>query len=557
MKRADVATAISLAVISAAWGAVSLRAGTDGPYDEGVHLAAAWRLAGGEAPYRDFWYLHTPGTPLVLAGAFRLFGTTLAVERGLKAVVVALSVVLVFLLARRVAPRGVSAAAALLFLVGPAGTLSLRPRDLGLLGALGAALVLLGPGDAGSRRLRAAGCGLLVGLTFCFKQEIGFWFFVVSAVVLGIGAAREQGERGKTRALLGDALLPLFAGSAAAPALVGLGLLAAGALGDFVAQAVVFPFSEFSRMRSLPVSLRISQFAAAIRHGLPAPAILEVARVPVLFGLFAAASLTASVRGGRAFFRRPGDAAARAGFLFGLAGILLLDVARHRADAGHLFPALPFALLSTASLVGPRPAERSRLVAAAGALGFALVALLSLPVIAARLRSAREPAVETGLPSTPVLRGFDGDLLRAARSAAASTRLDERIYVGNSRHDAVVYGATLVYFLAGRKGATRYDNLHPGVVTTLPVQREIVESLDRRGTRVVVLWDGPPLIEPNESSIPSGVTFLDAWLQAGFREIAGFGAYRVLAREAPGTNSEESPASSVRGTQPQADSNGR
>ncbi len=492
MKRADVATAISLAVISAAWGAVSLRAGTDGPYDEGVHLAAAWRLAGGEVPYRDFWYLHTPGAPAVLAGAFRLFGTTLSVERGLKAAVVALSVALVFLLARRVASRGPAVAAGLLFLAGPAGTLSLRPRDLGLLGALAAALVLLGPGDSGSRRLRAARCGLLVGLTACFKQEIGFWIFVVSAVVLGIGAAREPGGRGKMQAILGEAFLPLLAGSAAAPALVVLWLLSAGALGDFVAQALVFPFSEFSRVRSLPVSLRISQFAADIRHGLPAPAILEVARVPLLFTLFAAVSLAAAARGGRTLLRRPGDAAARAGLLFGLAGILFLDVARHRADAGHLLPALPFALLSAASLVGLRAEERSRWAAAAGALSLLLVALISLPAVAGRFRSAGEAAVETGLPSAPALRGFDGDLLRAARNAADSTREDERIYVGNSRHDAVVYGATLTYFLAGRKGASRYDNLHPGVVTTLAVQREIVESLERRGTRVSSSGTAPP-----------------------------------------------------------------
>jgi len=560
MKKADVVAAILLAAASAAWGAVSLRSGFDGPYDEGVHVTAAWRLLDGEIPYRDFWYLHTPGTPIVLAGAFRLFGTTLAVERGLKTAAVAVSVLLVYFLARRVATIGLASATALLFLVGPAGTLSLRPRDLGVLGALAAARVALGPRDSGSRRLRAAACGLLVGLTACFKQDIGFWIFVAVAIVLGSAAVQESRRHGWFRALLQDALLPLSAGAAAIPALVAVWLASAAALSALVAQAVVFPVSEFTRVRSLPVSLRFSQLAAAIRGGLPGRAIVEVSRIPLLFALFATACIGAALRGGRTLFRRPEEPGARAGFLFGLAGLLLLDVARHRADAGHLLPAFPFALLSAASLVGPRPENWKRLSVAAGGLCLVLVATMSLPAVAGRLRVSGEAAVETGLPAAPALRGFDADLLRSARTAAERTDPGERIYVGNSRHDAVGYGATLVYFLAGRKGATRYDNLHPGVVTTLSVQREIVDALERGGTRVVVLWDGPPLTEPNESSKSSGVTLLDSWIAARFREVARFGAYRVLAREAapaPDPNSPASPSSSVRGDQPQAAANGR
>src|SRR5262249_3668467 len=121
-------------------------------------------------------------------------------------------------------------------------------------------------------------------------------------------------------------------------------------------------------------------------------------------------------------------------------------------------------------------------------------------------------------------------LLKAARFVAASTRPGDRVFVGVGRHDALAYNAPLVYFLAGRKGATRYDNLHPGVATTLPVQQEIVQGLEAAGTRCVVLWDGPLLVEPNESSRWSGVFVLDAFLAGHFRESVRYGAYRVLER---------------------------
>jgi hypothetical protein len=107
--------------------------------------------------------------------------------------------------------------------------------------------------------------------------------------------------------------------------------------------------------------------------------------------------------------------------------------------------------------------------------------------------------------------------------------------VGNERHDLLAYNAPLVYFLAGRPNATRYDNLHPGVATTRAVQEEIVRSLEASGARWIVLWEGPPPGEPNESSVSSGVVVLDEWIARCARTAARFGSTRVLRIEGPAT----------------------
>ena len=72
--------------------------------------------------------------------------------------------------------------------------------------------------------------------------------------------------------------------------------------------------------------------------------------------------------------------------------------------------------------------------------------------------------------------------------------------------------------------------MQPGVVTTAPVQNEIVDSLQRAHTRVVVRWLDPrgEQVEPNGSSRSSGVHILDDYLRGHYHPIARYGVYQVL-----------------------------
>jgi len=129
----------------------------------------------------------------------------------------------------------------------------------------------------------------------------------------------------------------------------------------------------------------------------------------------------------------------------------------------------------------------------------------------------------------------------------------EPIFVGNSRHDLIFVNDIGFYFLSARGSATRYSELHPGVATTLPVQRAIVGELEARGVRWVVLVDMPAPHEPNASAVSTGVSFLDEHLRRHYESVARFGDYRVLRRAAirdtdsvARTRSTVQPASIVR-----------
>jgi hypothetical protein len=114
----------------------------------------------------------------------------------------------------------------------------------------------------------------------------------------------------------------------------------------------------------------------------------------------------------------------------------------------------------------------------------------------------------------------------------ARTAPDERIFVGNTRHDRAVGSNILFYFLAERDSATRYHELVSGVSTTRPVQEAIVADLERHGVRFVVLSSAfDEVIEPNASMLSSGVTVLDDYLRAHFAPVAAYAAFTIWQRQ--------------------------
>ncbi|MGA9857391.1 MAG: hypothetical protein WBQ18_05970, partial [Solirubrobacteraceae bacterium] len=118
------------------------------------------------------------------------------------------------------------------------------------------------------------------------------------------------------------------------------------------------------------------------------------------------------------------------------------------------------------------------------------------------------------------------------RELARITRRGEPIFVANPRFDLVHAGDPLLYVITGHPNPTRYDVMQPGLVTTAAVQREIIGSLQRSHTRVIVRWRDPraSLAEPNGAGRSSGVHVLDRYLATRFRRLTQFGVYELLIR---------------------------
>jgi hypothetical protein len=475
-------------LLAALWALAAVLAGAtvlDGiaPHDEGLVLQAGQRIAGGQLPYRDFWANYGPGQLLLVGALAKTLGPSLLAWRLVRVGLVATVALLAFLLARPRAPLGWALAA----WAGAAGAMAF-PASAGP----NPAALALGLGAVALARRAPAGAGALAGAAALFRPELGAAAALGAMIAAGRGAAARAGVAAVVAAAL--LYLPFVI---AAPAAI-------------VDQTV--GFLGLQHLQRLPFPLGYDGPTDASK-------LLEFYGPALLLSGLGVWALDALAR------LAPPEEWALAPLALGGAAYLL-----SRTDEFHLAP--------LAVVLAPMLA-----VAAAQAHGAARRTVLTLALVLVLAQSVERQLALIAHPAgdrSPALAAADGVRAPAGDAAAleATARfVDARvpagapIFVANPRHDLVHVGDPLLYVLLERPNPTRYDVMQPGVVTTAPVQREIVANLRRTRPRIVVRWLDPTasLPEPNAAGRSSGVRILDAYLSAAYRPVARFGAYQLLA----------------------------
>jgi hypothetical protein len=342
--------------------------------------------------------------------------------------------------------------------------------------------------------------GLLLGATGCFRHDL-FAFAAVALVVLALLRARLAG-----RAAAPD-WLALLAGALAPLVLVwGWVLASAGwraAFEDLVHAQATGVYPE----RALPLP-------ALWPPSFPAAALVLALAGPALAGL-------AWWRGARA----PALA------LLGVAAACALPQALGRSDLQHLLDAVAPALALALALAerGLR-AGPGRYARAAWGAALALLVALPLPRLS-WLRNAQHGA-PFGWPRAEGLSA--SDIPRAAARTrllpflARSSRPDQPIWVGTARHDAIEANELDLYYLSERRGGARVLQLDPGHADRAEVQREIIADLAASGTALVVLCRCCSAA-PDAAPTGGGSRLLDEHFAREWKQVAEYGAYRVLA----------------------------
>lgn len=488
------------------------------PNDEGLMLQAAGRIADGQVPYRDFWWFYPPGQPYLLAGLQELFGPSLLPWRIVRVLCDAGVAVLAFLLAARYAGPRLALAAwgvALLAMATPSGP---HPHPPTLVLCLGALLLL---------RDRPAWAGVLCGAAAAWRLEFGAG--LGAAVLLALALA-PGGEGARPRA--GE--LARFAGAAAAAALVLYApvVLSAG-LQPSWELLVRYPLLDFGDYQRLPFPL---SYDGPLNVGSPGGFVTDTLESLLLFyvPLVLVAGLAASLVALALRRRRlePTEVAT------GLFAVVMLQYLLARADEFHTAPlAVMVAVLGAWAIARREQAAPSRVAAIACAAALVFVAVVGAD------RRVRVLTEENSAIASPVADGVragdqhDDGLNGVLRFLRARTAPGEPIYVAPRRADLVTAGNPLLYVLADRPNPTAYDIHAPGVVTTEPVQREIVDDLDRAGVRYVVRDTSPVTAAPEDSRAgeSTGVTLFDDWLARGYAPVARFGPFVVYERR-PGVS---------------------
>ncbi|MBY0525392.1 MAG: hypothetical protein K2R98_18435 [Gemmataceae bacterium] len=506
------------------------------PYDEGLSASGAVAVLDGAVPYRDLWTNYAPGQYYALGFLFWVFGRSLLVLRVYNAIWGVIAVVLACALARRLAPAPFVLLPGMVvtLLVGALipGTAALPALVLSLVSCL-----YLAWGLSGS----VAACvfaGIAAGATTFFRHDFGFYTFAAESVVLGAAAlgAWWRGESARERAYF---MFALLGGMAAILVPLGLFLISHVTLHELLEHLLRFPGQVYPKVRRLPYPAfpnpgRLLRGEETLLRFWWECAARALYYFPwVVFSLAAVRLVRAGLT--RSFTNRDWFA-----FLLLVAGLAYFNYGRVRSDDVHIIPMAVFAVVLSGYVVHGliHGGFRARNAVVRLSLGALVLFLVAWPGVhkCREIQTGRMVfRTPLGLEAARGVRGMGwqqavGD---AIRYVDANVPPGEAIFVGNTRHDVVWINDAMFYFLAQRPSATKYLDLHPGLVTTRPVQQEIIQALAEKSIRCVVLWEAPLSNEPNDSARNEGETGLDDYIRSHFRIGARFGLYTVHWRTSP------------------------
>jgi len=508
-------------------------------FDEGFSVLNAARIATGEVPYRDFFTIYLPGQFYALSAVFTAFGTGLLAARIYDILVRFVLVLSVYCIARRLTTRALAlvAAAAVTILLASAWFYTYPIFPALALGLLSVASVLEYARTCHRRWLLLA--GLLLGVAALFRWDMGACFglsAVLTLLLARLSPAGRDGSSGAARVasellwLVGGVLVVLL------PCLAWLGWKAG--FRTLWSQLVVAQWTI--------IRLRWKPYPPLLPDIIPARLNLHGLRVSyaVLVGwlefyLPIALYLLAFVHYGLALARRRTRFSTQqwGTLAMALVGALMLNQALNRYDHLHVLSTWLFVPLVAVGLIHEIGLDlRPLAIKRCFLLLWTALGALYLYSLLGEVHSALAKYPPWGCYSSVERAGCVSlwwDEEEAVHFIRTHTVAGEPIYVGNRQHDVISISDSGFYFLADRPSATQYHELEPGITTTEAVQRTIVEEIEARQVRWIVLMDGSDYAEPNGSGVSSGVYVLDEFIRSRFAQVAEFGNYQVWARLGP------------------------
>lgn len=485
-------------------------------YDEGIILVGAQEVLHGAIPHRDFYANYGPASFYGVAAVFAVFGESAYTLRGLDLAFRAAAVLLSFAILRSVCRPVVAWGAALTVFFWMVGA---KTYGYPIFPVLTLALWQVFILTSHLERIDQAKLilvGALTGVIAAFRYDMGFFVAVAHAAAFLALSASFSWKRADFLRLAGM----YVAGMLVVVLPIAAGLAFAGALNGLHHDIFQFSAKEYARMRGLPFPGR-----GAIAAHFPAAAVY----VPFLC-IAVTAPIVVRSRGHRAY-----------GCAILLTFLSVAFVLKSVVRVG-LVPMVPAIVSSTLLAAVVLEMTRRPTVRIFAPISLAISGMFGLAVLAAAIRTfAADPGLSfvgqlagvapkhgaaSNLPGT---EGFvvPRDALRAAAFIAQGTTRQDRIFVANGRHDKINRNSVALYFAAGRRPGSHWYHFDPGLQTSEPIQRKIVEELG--GVRWVVMDpSSDDASEPNASAISSEVHLLDDYLRSNYREAARFGGVTVL-----------------------------
>lgn len=548
------------------------------PYDEGIVLTGAMRVAAGQVPHRDFYSIYGPADLYLPAALFKMFGPSLLIVRLLDLFIEAITVVAMFIIASFYCRRFIAICTALVtffWIYGLNAYISSTVFPVALLSMVSSILLISLFADR-MTRTRLCIAGAIAGLAALYRYDTGVALLAIQVctIVIADYVRRTAGTRRVSS--IASALWPYILGFAipTMPAIVYF--LSVSSIYPLVYdvatvtanyqryRGIPFPRIHFKKLDDLAVygpifTLVLSSFMLFISGSRNEPDYssgkLKSYGTKQLCGLLVTLSLLVFVM----YFKGYVRVGTLNMFISILPSLLLTAVLFEHRDK---FPRLARIMVSFLAgffiftglfcaakatrfdlLQGSIPDRIARVFFASGRPApepEPAWCKVSSPLIKGFCSleddGLTKPSPEAQLTwckqSNPLTRGFcflvDDGRMQTIEFIQTHTRPDQKLFVGLTKHDRTIGNDNLIYFATQRLPATKWSHFDPGLQNTYPIQSDMVSELKAACPPYIVLdSEFDSIHEPNDSSISSGVTLLDDFIHRDYKEVQRFGEMSI------------------------------
>jgi len=503
-------------------------------YDEGFAVFNATRILDGDIPYRDFWTIYPPGQFYVLSFIFKLFGESLLISRLFDTLIRFILVFTIWIISKRLSFGYLSYLATVItsIIISSINAYSyviLYSIALGLI-----SIVFFINFLNSNKGFWLSLSGIVVGIIFVFRWDIGIYFFLSISTSIVISKASKFIENNfslffhsffKNICLFTFPIIIIFI------IVYGLIIYVSG-FSNFVEQVFFFPLVELHEVRGLPypsffsplhfimnifsTSKGINVFQLMNWHLFYFPLLIYILSFIFLYLFW----IKKKEKLGSQMLIK---------LTLSILGLLLFAQALSRFDYVHVFPTLLissviyFSFFSGDSLMNlNKPKKILIYLVLPGFFCFNFF----VPVL--QLSNYKSVLNCFSYIQNSGCVEIMTDQEQAVEYIKTYSEDSEKIFVGNQRHDQIFVNDIGFYFLSNRQSVTKYSELYPGIATTLEVQKVIAEDIEAERINWVVLVNSPLSYEPNNSSKSSGIKYLDNYIHANFYLVEEFGNYKIL-----------------------------
>jgi hypothetical protein len=504
-----------------------------GMYDEGIVLTGAMRVAAGQIPHRDFYFIYGPAQPYILAGLFKIFGPSLLEERLFDLLIKALVVTSVYAIVLAYCRKSIAVFISILTVlwIFSISEFGLATTPVSLLNLVSSAILLpLFTGPVLTRRMLAAGA--LTGMASLFRYDTGIALMAIHLLVISIAVYLRSKDTSRDSGLrsYASAVWPYMLGFALLTVPAAIYYLSVASAAPLLHDILLYPSKYYRRDRSLPFprTRRLENLGVYL---------------PILIAAFSLYSVV------KVSPRSSGDALhltrQRQGYLvtFGLLLAVMYLKGLVRVSIIQIYLAIIPSLLLMAVLFQQRSQfSRPVRLSISCLMGLSLVAATWSSIQEIQVQYAEHLSQETEKVwcklTNPLTEGYcflpEEDRIHAIEFISSHTRPGQSLYSGLEHHDRVYANDNLIYFATQRLPVTQWSHFDPDLQNTYDIQAQMIQEIERNPPPYIVLDSEFDLMrEPNGSARSSGVYLLDGYLHDHYRPSKTFGIVSIWQRSYP------------------------